>query len=54
MWHSQPVISLVEADGRAVRTPWPTDVCRFLLDRVTRPAETLELLRETPRTAADA
>ena len=54
MWESQPVIFLVDADGRAVRAQWPTDACGFLLDGVTRPLDALEVVSETPRTAADA
>lgn len=54
MWESQPVIFLVDADGRAVRAEWPTDACRFLLDGVTRPLDALEVVRETPRTAGSA
>lgn len=54
MWQSQPVIFLVDADGRAVRARWPSDACGFLLDGVTRPLDALEVVRETPRTAGAA
>lgn len=54
MWESQPVIFLVDADGRAVRAQWPTDACHFLLDGATRPLDALEVVRETPRTAGSA
>jgi len=54
MWQSQPVIFLVDADGRAVRARWPADACGFLLDGVTRPLDALEVVRETPRTAGAA
>lgn len=54
IWQSQPVIFLVDAEGRAVRARWPTDACGFLLDGVTRPLDALEVVRETPRTAPDA
>ena len=54
LWESQPVIFLVDDDGRAVRAQWPTDACGFLLDGVTRPLDALEVVRETPRSLADA
>jgi hypothetical protein len=54
MWQSQPVIFLVDADGRAVRARWPADACGFLLDGVTRPLDALDVVRETPRTAEAA
>lgn len=54
LWESQPVIFLVDDDGRAVRARWPADACGFLLDGVTRPLDALEVVRETPRSLADA
>lgn len=50
MWQSQPQVYLVDGDGRAVRVQWPTDVCGFLLDGVTRPLAALEVVRTDTRT----
>jgi len=50
MWQSQPQVYLVDADGRAVRVRWPSDVCGYLLDGVTRPLDALEVTRTQVRT----
>lgn len=50
VWQSQPQVYLVDDDGRAVRVRWPSDVCGFLLDGVTRPLDALEVTRTQVRT----
>jgi hypothetical protein len=54
MWESQPQVYLVDADGRAVRVRWPSDVCGLLLDGVTRPLGALEVVRTVTRTVDGA
>lgn len=54
MWESQPQVYLVDADGRAVRVSWPSDVCGFLLGGVTRPLGALEVVRTVTRTVDGA
>ncbi len=47
VWESQPVIYLVDADGRAIRAQWPTTACGLLLDGVTAPLATLPVVATT-------